>query len=113
MRIEFGLMFVSAATDSLYSHTPEPMQILFSEICFYLLAGGLAHDPECHQSGSNQRMQVNKMGGQALDEAVSSPPILCLILIVRAAEIVESLRSGSMDRFGLRIFCAEPIRRGL
>ena len=28
-------------------------------------------------------MQVNKIGGQALDEAASSPPILCLILVVR------------------------------
>lgn len=27
-------------------------------------------------------MQVNKMGGEALDEAASCPPILCLILVV-------------------------------
>lgn len=58
------------------------MQILFAPKCFYLSAAGLAHDRERHQSGSNQRMQVNKMGGQALDGAASSPPILCLILIV-------------------------------
>ncbi len=31
-------------------------------------------------------MQVNKMGGQALDEAASTAPILCLILIVRAPD---------------------------
>jgi hypothetical protein len=48
----------------------------------FLFVGGLAQDRERHQSGSNQRMQVNKMGGQALDGAASSPPILCLILIV-------------------------------
>jgi hypothetical protein len=34
---------------------------------------------------ANQRMQDNKMGGQALDEAASTAPILCLILIVRLA----------------------------
>ena len=28
-------------------------------------------------------MQVNKMGGEALDEKASSPPILCLILVVQ------------------------------
>lgn len=33
-------------------------------------------------------MQVNKMGGQALDEAASSPPILCLILVVRRTELI-------------------------
>jgi hypothetical protein len=32
---------------------------------------------------TNQRMQVNKMGGEALDEEASTAPILCLILIVR------------------------------
>lgn len=30
-------------------------------------------------------MQVNKMGGQALDEAASTAPILCLILICCAS----------------------------
>ena len=33
-------------------------------------------------------MQVNKMGGQALDEAASSPPILCLILVVRRLHVM-------------------------
>ena len=33
-------------------------------------------------------MQVNKMGGQALDEKASSPPILCLILVVLRIVII-------------------------
>jgi len=46
-------------------------------------------------------MQVNKMGGQARDEAASSPPILCLILIVRL--LVASL-SACVDSFAAVAF---------
>lgn len=75
---------------------PKSMQILF----FSLFSEGLAHDRERHPSGSNQRMQVNKMGGPALDEAASSPPILCLILIVL---LLGTNAVASDFPFGIRI----------
>lgn len=37
----------------------------------------------------------------------------CLIFYVRDAQIIEGLRCGSVERFGLRILCAEPVSGGL
>ena len=67
-------------------------QILFSDFVRFIFGG-------FRPRNENQRMHVNKMGGEALDEAASSPPILCLILYVM---VVDGWRGGGVPaRHGL------------